>query len=137
MPETKKPIPDFNPVGTRLAGFILCKCPRCRQSNVFKHSIFHITKFTDTNLECSVCKLDYMPEPGFFFGAMYWSYAMIVGFIITLSIVFYAFNIFDYAIVAIPVGIIVMLPLIFRYSRMLMLYVIYPLMYKQKYAEVK
>jgi hypothetical protein len=35
--------------------------------------------------------------------------------------------------VGIPATIIVMVPLIFRYSRMLMLYVVYPAMYKDKF----
>lgn len=130
-------MPDIKYSGSRVVGFLKCTCPRCGKSGVFKHSIFNITKFAETNLECKVCKLDYMPEPGFFFGAMYWSYAMIVGMIITQSILFYNLNIFDYAIFTIPISIIVLLPVIFRYSRMLMLYVVYPNMYKEKYGLVK
>jgi hypothetical protein len=77
--------------------------------------------------------MSYEPEPGFFYGAMYFSYALIVGLIITCSVFFYSLNLFDYAIVGIPATIIVMVPLIFRYSRMLMLYVVYPAMYKDKF----
>jgi len=40
---------------------------------------------------------------------------------------------FDYAIVGIPTVIIIMVPLIFRYSRMMMLYIVYPLVYKDKF----
>jgi hypothetical protein len=58
---------------------------------------------------------------------------LIVGFIIMGSVVFYSLNLFDYAIVGIPTLIVVMVPLIFRYSRMLMLYVVYPMMYKEKF----
>ena len=64
---------------------------------------------------------------------MYFSYALIVGLIITCSILFYVTGFFDYAIVGIPTTIIVMVPLIFRYSRMMMLYIVYPLMYKEKF----
>jgi len=73
------------------------------------------------------------PSQVFFYGAMYFSYALIVGFIIMGSVVFYSLNLFDYAIVGIPTLIVVMVPLIFRYSRMLMLYVVYPMMYKEKF----
>lgn len=89
--------------------------------------------FAETQYSCNHCKLNYEPEPGFFFGAMYWSYALIVAIIITLSVAFSLAGFFDYAIVAIPIAILVLLPVIFRYSRMLMLYVVYPMMYKELY----
>ena len=54
--------------------------------------------------------MSYEPEPGFFYGAMYFSYALIVGFIIMGSVVFYSLNLFDYAIVGIPTLIVVMVP---------------------------
>ncbi len=117
----------------RIVSFFLCKCPRCGNSDVFSHSILNVTKFSETRTKCDSCGLDYQPEPGFFFGAMYWSYAMIVALIVTFSIAFSVFNIFEYAIYGIPIGIILMLPLIFRYSRMLMLYVVYPAMYRDRY----
>ena len=61
--------------------FIACKCPKCGKGKVFKNSIFS-TKFAETNYNCTVCEMSYEPEPGFFYGAMYFSYALIVGFII-------------------------------------------------------
>lgn len=130
-------MPDFKHPRPRVISFLLCRCPRCGQDKVFPHSITNLRKFADTKEECARCGLIYQPEPGFFFGAMYWSYALVVGLIITMSIVFSIFDIFDYAITAIPVAIIVLLPLIFRYSRVLMLYVVYPLMYKEKYKEIR
>jgi uncharacterized protein (DUF983 family) len=112
----------------------LCRCPRCGKDKVFPNSIFNLGKFAETKYACENCKLSYEPEPGFFFGAMYWSYAIIVGIIITLSVVFNLLNLFDYAIVGIPIAIVILLPIIFRYSRMLMLYVIYPMMYKEQFS---
>lgn len=64
---------------------------------------------------------------------MYWSYALVVAVIVTLSVAFSLFGIFEYAMVAIPVAIVVLLPVLFRYSRMLMLYLVYPMMYKKLY----
>lgn len=126
-------MPETEYTHNRLLSFVACKCPRCGKSKVFRYSIFNVTKFSDTKDHCDNCGLDYQPETGFFFGAMYWSYAIIVAIIITFSIAFSVFGIFDYAIYAIPVAIILSLPLIFRYSRMLMLYIVYPIMYKKKY----
>lgn len=126
-------MPENKPSHPRFVNFWKCKCPRCGVDKVFPNSIFNPAKFAETKQSCSNCGLSYQPEPGFFFGAMYWSYAIIVALIVSFSIAFSVFGMFDYAIIGIPVGIIVLLPFIFRYSRMLMLYIIYPVMYKEKY----
>lgn len=126
-------MPDFKHPRPRLLSFFLCRCPRCGKDKVFPNSILNMGKFAKTQYECAHCKLNYEPEPGFFFGAMYWSYAIIVGIIITMSVVFNLMGLFDYAIVGIPTAILILLPVIFRYSRMLMLYVVYPAMYRDQY----
>ena len=126
MPEYKHPRPRF-------ISFVLCRCPRCGKDKVFPNSILNVSKFAETKYACENCKLSYEPEPGFFFGAMYWSYAIIVAIIVTMSVAMNMLGLFDYAIVSIPVAIVVFLPVIFRYSRMLMLYVVYPAMYSDHY----
>ena len=68
---------DYKRAG--LGAFITCKCPRCGEGKVFTHSIVSLGKFSDTYDQCPKCNLAYEPETGFFFGAMYWSYALIVG----------------------------------------------------------
>ena len=126
-------MPDFKHPRPRLISFFLCRCPRCGQDKVFPNSILNPRRFAETHYACSKCKLSYEPEPGFFFGAMYWSYAIIVAIIVTMSVVMNMLGLFDYAIVSIPLAIILFLPVIFRYSRMLMLYVLYPVMYRDQY----
>jgi uncharacterized protein (DUF983 family) len=126
-------MPDFKHPRPRIVSFFLCRCPRCGNDKVFPNSIFNLRKFAETQYECAHCKLNYEPEPGFFFGAMYWSYAIIVAIIVTMSIAMNLLGLFDYAIVSIPVAIVILLPVIFRYSRMLMLYVVYPAMYRDLY----
>ncbi len=128
-------MPDFHHPRPRLISFFLCRCPRCGRDKVFPNSILHMGKFAETQYECAQCKLSYEPEPGFFFGAMYWSYAIIVAIIVTMSVAMNLLGLFDYAIVSIPVAIVVFLPVIFRYSRMLMLYVVYPAMYRDLYSK--
>lgn len=58
-------------------------CPHCHKGKVFKSSnpynfkhIFHM------NDSCEVCGEHYQREPGFFFGAMYVSYALMSGWLI-------------------------------------------------------
>jgi uncharacterized protein (DUF983 family) len=127
MSEHKHPRPRF-------ISFVLCRCPRCGKDKIFPNSILKVSKFAETKYVCENCKLNYEPEPGFFFGAMYWSYAIIVAIIVTMSVAMNMLGLFDYAIVSIPVAIVVFLPVIFRYSRMLMLYVVYPMMYKEQFT---
>jgi uncharacterized protein (DUF983 family) len=113
--------------------FLNAKCPRCGKGKVFSGSIFSLRSFADTLSGCPNCNLSYEPETGFFFGAMYFSYALIVGVIIIGSIVMNFLDLFDYAIYLIPVFLIILLPLIFRHSRLFMLYVVYPLMFEEKF----
>jgi hypothetical protein len=112
--------------------FLTCKCPKCATGRVFNNRLISV-KFAQTRYSCPSCSFSFEPEPGFFYGAMYFSYALMVGLIVTCCIIFYGIGKFDYAIVGIPIAIVIMVPLIFRYSRMMMLYIVYPLMYKDKF----
>lgn len=132
--EKTRRMPEFRHPRPRFLSFVLCRCPRCGRDKVFPKSILNVSRFAETQYSCSNCKLNYEPEPGFFFGAMYWSYALIVALIVTLSVALSLLGLFDYAIVGIPAAIVVLLPVIFRYSRMLMLYVVYPMMYKEQFS---
>lgn len=116
-----------------VSSFLNSKCPRCGKGKVFSGSIFSLRTFADTLGCCPNCHLSYEPETGFFFGAMYFSYALIVGVIIIGSIVMNLLDLFNYAIYLIPVLLILLLPVIFRHSRLFMLYVVYPLMYEEKF----
>lgn len=64
------------------------KCPNCHQGSVFKHkNPFDFKKFDVMNETCSHCGHKYEKEPGFFYGAMYVSYALMVGwFLVTWAI---------------------------------------------------
>ena len=126
-------MPDYIHPRPRFISFLLCRCPRCGKDKVFPKSILSLKRFADTQYACQSCKLSYEPEPGFFFGAMYWSYAIMVALIVNLSIITWYLGLFDYAVFIIPAVIILLLPIIFRYSRMLMLYIVYPIMFKGRY----
>lgn len=126
---------DFEPKKKAVfsASFFQCRCPRCGKSKVFSYPFYNLSKFAIMEESCTNCKLNYFPETGFYFAAMYWSYAIIVGLILSLSIVLNMLHLFDYAIIVIPCTLVVLLPLIMRYSRILNLYIVYPAMYKEKF----
>lgn len=113
--------------------FLFSRCPRCGKGKVFRNKILSFKKFSYTLDHCPKCNLEYEPETGFFFGAMYWSYALLVGATVTLSVLLYYLNYFDQAVYIIPALILFLLPWVFRYGRLLMLYVVYPIMYKDKF----
>ena len=59
------------------------KCPHCREGNLFPVSQFSYRKLSATNKHCEVCGSNLIPEPGFYDGAMYISYAFSVALVIT------------------------------------------------------
>lgn len=107
-----------------LQAVIACKCPKCRQGNMFQYNSFLPGKFDKVEEVCSHCGLRYESEPGFFTGAMYVSYALVVAVLITI---FTALNILDLytpilAIGLVVVSIVLLVPVFFRYSRVLFLH---------------
>jgi uncharacterized protein (DUF983 family) len=67
------------------------KCPRCHQGDVFVHGHAYKKGFDQMHTHCSNCHLKYEKEPGFFYGAMYVSYALGVALFVTLWV---SFNLF-------------------------------------------
>ncbi len=113
--------------------FFRARCPRCGKGNVFRNKILSFRKFSDTLDACPNCQLKYEPETGFFVGSMYWTYALLVGLTIISSILLYQVGLFEEAVYIIPILIVFLLPWVFRFGRLLMLYVVYPVMYKEKF----
>ena len=67
------------------------KCPRCQEGDFFVSHPYNLKKAGDIHKECSKCKLKYSKEPGFYYGAMYVSYALGVALFVTLWV---SFNLF-------------------------------------------
>lgn len=101
------------------------RCPRCHEGKLFSHSALNLTKFTEMPAECPVCGQTYEPEPGFYFGAMYISFGFAVGtFAVVGILLYYLFGdpaTWVYVVVVAAIT-LVSTPLVFRYSRALMLY---------------
>ncbi|MGK0314541.1 MAG: hypothetical protein ACI86M_000760 [Saprospiraceae bacterium] len=49
------------------------KCPKCRSSKLFIEPMV-LNKPLDMNERCPVCGQNFLPEPGFYYGAMFISY---------------------------------------------------------------
>jgi hypothetical protein len=76
------------------------------------------------NESCEHCDVRFTPEPGFYFGALYVSYAFTVALFVGIWLILYL--LFDPAdwvyVVSIVTGSILIIPFSFRYSRILFLY---------------
>src|SRR3546814_13816818 len=89
---------------------------------MFPHASFH-PKVSKMNKNCPVCNLQFETEPGFYWGAMYFSYALNVAKMVTIAIL--AGNILNdpgpWTYVGILVAaIFLLMPWTFRYARVLM-----------------
>jgi uncharacterized protein (DUF983 family) len=116
---------------------LLCKCPQCRSGNMFKYPATDIKRFMQMHEFCPVCKLRFEIEPGFFWGAMYVSYALTTGLmLITCGILLWVFNDPDLWVymVCIIAAVFLLLPWTFRFSRMLMLYLFSPVRFNKDLA---
>ncbi len=114
------------------------KCPRCRKGDIFPTSLFSFTKLTDVHLKCPNCNASLTPEPDFFYGAMYISYAFSVALVIGVMVILY--NFFDdpamwiYILTVFVINILFM-PLMLRYSKVLYLYGLGRLEYNPNHAD--
>ncbi len=112
------------------------KCPRCHQGNMFSYSALHVTMFDKMPEHCPVCGFRYEIEVGFFWGAMYISYGFSVGIIVLVGMMlYYLANDPPTWIYLTTVGIVILVatPLLFRYARVLMLYMFGSVHYDPKY----
>lgn len=103
-----------------LYSILALKCARCRQGDLFRdQNPYHLKRLFDMYEHCPVCGQRYQPEPGFWFGAMYVSYALNVALWITLFVAIYTFIslYWVYFLITGAIVNILMVPLIFRWSR--------------------
>ncbi|MCA8831277.1 MULTISPECIES: DUF983 domain-containing protein [Hymenobacter] len=101
------------------------RCPRCHQGPLFTHSALNLAHFTEMPEACPVCGQAYEPEPGFYWGAMYISFAFSTAIMLVVGFaVYYLLNDPDtwVYITAVAVVALILTPLSLRYSRTLMLY---------------
>jgi len=111
------------------AALLKGKCPQCREGNVFEYSGLNLKNFKELNETCPHCKVKFESEPGFFWGAMYFSYAYSVALFIIIG--FFFFTLSDDVNLTYYIGTVIAFtlitsPLSFRMSRLLMMYIAAP-----------
>jgi uncharacterized protein (DUF983 family) len=106
------------------SALLMQKCPHCHTGDVFLHPTYSL-KFAAMHHKCPVCAQDYEIEPGFYYGAMYISYGITV--VIGLIVMVAANLLLDdpevwVYLVLLMATLIILSPISFRYSRLMMLY---------------
>ncbi|WP_184549375.1 DUF983 domain-containing protein [Mucilaginibacter sp. FT3.2] len=104
------------------------KCPRCRRGDLFANSMYGL-KAQEMNKTCPHCGLTFEREPGYFYVAMFVSYALNVAQMVTLavaiSVLTGSHNPWLYCGVILTVA-VVLSPFNFRYSRVALLHWLTP-----------
>jgi uncharacterized protein (DUF983 family) len=104
------------------------QCPKCRKGDMFANSMYGFSsqKMNDT---CPHCGYKFEREPGYFYVAMFISYAFIVAEMVTLAVGTFiltgSHNPWIYCAILLGVT-FVLSPFNFRYSRVVLLYWLTP-----------
>lgn len=107
--------------GTKLYSIFRNRCPVCQEGKPFKNGAYS-PGFSQMNDECECCGHKYEKEPGFFYGAMYVSYALTVAIMVSMIVATYVLipNAGAGAyIAAVVLGVLVLIPATFRGSRLI------------------
>ena len=71
--------------GTKLYSIFNGTCPQCHEEKMFKsNNPYKLKTIFDMHENCPNCGQKFTPEPGFYYGAMYVSYAFGVAFFVAV-----------------------------------------------------
>ena len=71
--------------GTKLYSIVAMKCPRCHDADMFRSPILPKFHLFDMHDNCPNCKQSFNLETGFYWGAMYISYAYSSGALLIVA----------------------------------------------------
>jgi uncharacterized protein (DUF983 family) len=75
--------------GSKSYSIFYLKCPRCHEGEMFETGSWSLVKPFDMHERCPVCDLNYFPEPGYYYGAMFISYIWTGGFCLLFLALFH------------------------------------------------
>lgn len=99
-----------------LRAILTLRCPRCREGHV------HAT-FWRMNEFCPVCELKLEREPGYYLMGIFFGYVINAIIFLPICIALYLAGVGWQAYVAVAVAIVLLSPLVLRYSRVVWLHV--------------
>jgi uncharacterized protein (DUF983 family) len=112
---------------------LAAKCPQCRRGRLFSVPLMSYKKLSHIKTTCEVCQANLNPEPDFYYGAMYISYAFSVALVITalvaLNVLLEKPELWMYLVMVLSLNIL-LLPIMLRYSKVIYLYLLGKLSYR-------
>ena len=113
---------------TMWPAIVKAKCPKCRVGNIYANPMYSL-RGQKMLTNCAHCGMTYEREPGYFYGAMYVSYAFIVAELVTLAIGTSILTGSDnpWVYMAVLLGVVgILAPFNLRYSRVILLHWLTP-----------
>ena len=104
---------------TKLYSIVHLKCPKCHEGNLFLESnAWNFNTMLDMPDKCKTCDQDFRIEPGFYTGALWVNYPLVIisALILMIPTLFYP----DFLTLNLSIMVIVMLslqPVFMRYGR--------------------
>ncbi|MBI2279195.1 MAG: DUF983 domain-containing protein [Bacteroidetes bacterium] len=103
-----------------ISSVLRLKCPKCRQGDLFcNKKTYQYKGFFDMPKKCPKCGQDFQIETGFYYGAMYVSYAITIALIVAVFTALVVFNLFSIELFLLLdfIVLLVALPYVFKVSR--------------------
>jgi len=105
---------------SKIVNVVRMKCPRCQQGNLFtKRNPYSLKGGLKMPDNCLVCGQDFKIEPGFYIGALWTSFPIVIFLMTILSVVLLAFvkMQLEWFFVAITIILFSLQPIIIRLGR--------------------
>lgn len=113
---------------SQASAIVNAKCPKCRRGNLFANNMYSFSS-QKMNKQCAHCGFTFEIEPGYFYVAMFVSYAFNVAQMVTMAVALYILtgsnNPWIYVAALLGVSVILS-PFNFRYSRVILLHWLTP-----------
>lgn len=103
----------------RLYSVLFNKCPRCGKGDFFITRTAYAKNFDKMHRNCPNCGELLVPEPGFYQGALYMSYAFYVAFMLIYFFIFSVFfsEYYNYFLITIIPMLVLLTPVAYRLAR--------------------
>lgn len=129
----------MNQHNSLISSIYTCKCPKCRRGDLFAgNKLYQPKQLFNMHKHCSECGQSFEPEPGFYFGAMFISYAFNTALFILVWVIYSNLtDNFSIAILLAIMGIsaLLFLPLFYRWSRSIWISIFVPFQKDTQSAE--
>src|SRR5690606_36217288 len=123
---------------SKIKAVIASKCPKCRVGHMFVGSTYGLRK-QRMNDVCPHCGFRFEIEPGYFYAAMYVSYALSMAQLVVVGLLTYELTKSESPwlyLAVLVVAIVAAAPFNYRYSRLLLLHYLTPkVKYNPKYED--